>query len=259
MHASPSALTIPEAIEVFVGGFCFARSFTRRYVAERLDGLWVMRDAPPARAAARSRERKREVIAHDKSPAEVVGMIREAALPWHFVCHLHSDDEDFEAVRDGYRARGYRALATEWMFVHDLAAIAAAASTPPVRRIRREEDAERIRRARRGRRAIRQEDLAAERPRQRLYAAMDEREVYGWVSSIPVGRHAWVSDLLVRPEHRGRGLGRSLMSKLLRDDRDHGVAASVLLASRDGARLYPHVGYRQIAVLQMFAPRRDDA
>jgi GNAT superfamily N-acetyltransferase len=259
MSSPPPPLTIPEALEVFVGGFCFVRSFTRPYVAERLGGLWVLRDAP-APGGNRSRgERKREVIAHYAPPAEVVRAIRAAAIPWHFVCHVHGTDGSFQEVRAAYKALGYRAIATEWLFAHHLAEVPELAATPPVRRVRSEGDAERLRRARRGRRAIRREDLGAERPAQRLYAAMDDREVYGWVSSVPVGRHAWVADLMVRPEHRGRGFGRALMSALLLDDRAQGVASSVLLASSDGARLYPHLGYRQIGVLQMFAPRRGSA
>jgi hypothetical protein len=46
------------------------------------------------------------------------------------------------------------------------------------------------------------------------------------------------------------------MSALLADDRAHGVESSVLLASSDGARLYPHLGYRRLGVLQIFCPVR---
>jgi GNAT superfamily N-acetyltransferase len=257
MRAPAPTLPLAAAIDVFVGGFCFLRSFARPYVAERVEGLWVLHDAPRTRTAHRGRERKHEVIAHGTSPDAVLATIRDAGLPWHFVCHLHSPEEPFAEIRAAYRDLGYRALATEWMFVHDLADVPAHASTPEARRVLTADDAERIRRARRGRRAIRRQDLTAEPAAQRLYATMDSREVFGWVSSVPVGRHAWVADLMVRAEHRGKGLGRALMSALLLDDRAHGVESSVLLASSDGARLYPHLGYRQIGVLQMFAPRRD--
>jgi GNAT superfamily N-acetyltransferase len=209
-----------------------------------------MRDAPP-----RARPRKVEVVAHGTAPGEVVRTIREAELGWHFVCHLHEDEGEFAAVREGYKAQGYRALETEWMFAHDLDAVPALASDPPVRRVRAAADAERLRAVSRSR-PIRREHLGAEPAPQRLYAAMDERAVYGWVSSIAVGSRAWVADLFVRPEQRGRGFGRALMSALLADDRAHGVESSVLLASSDGARLYPHLGYRRLGVLQIFCPVR---
>jgi GNAT superfamily N-acetyltransferase len=229
------------------------RSFTHPYVGERIGPLWVLRDSPPRR-----RPRKLEVVAHGASPAEVVRTVRDAGLGWHFVCHLHDSDADFTAVREGYKTQGYRALQTEWMFAHDLADAPSLASEPPARRVRLEADAERIRQASRSR-PIRREHLAVEPAPQRLYAAMDDHRVYGWVSSIPVGSRAWVADLFVKPEHRGRGFGRALMSTLLVDDRAHGIETSVLLASADGARLYPHLGYRRFGVLQIFCPARRSA
>lgn len=243
-------ISIPEAVEVFVRGFSFMKSFTHPYLVEQVGGLWVLRDAPP-----RARPRKVEVVAHGNDPAKVVRSIREARLGWHFVCHLHEHDAEFAAVREGYKERGYRALETEWMFAHDLADVPLLTSDPPVRRVRTESEAERIRKASRSR-PIRREHLTAEPAPQRLYAAMDEQTVYGWVSSIPVGTRAWVADLFVRPAHRGRGFGRALMSALLADDRCHGIEASVLLASSDGARLYPHLGYGRLGVLQIFCPVR---
>jgi GNAT superfamily N-acetyltransferase len=253
-------ISIPDAVEVFVRGFCFLRSSTRPYVAERLGHLWLLRDAPPAPragkpATVRRDPRKAEVIAYDTAPARVVAAIRDADPGWHFVCHLHEPDVLTRSIRDAYKALGYRALATEWMFAHDLGAIPALGSEPPVRRVRTEEEAERLRTLSR-RRQIRPQDLAADAAPQRLYAAMDVREVYGWVSSVPVRQHAWVANLYVPAQHRGKGFGRALMSALLADDLAHGVDASVLLASTDGARLYPHLGYRQLGVLQIFCPVR---
>ena len=47
-----------------------------------------------------------------------------------------------------------------------------------------------------------------------------------------------------------------MLAKMLRDDRAAGVRQSVLLASKAGALLYPHVGYEQIATLFIFAPTK---
>lgn len=248
--AAPT-LSISEAVEVFVRGYCFGRSSKRPYLAERLGELWFLHDPPNAK-----RPRKAEVIAHDAAPSEVVRRVREAGIGWHFICHLHESDNEFRDVREGYKREGYRALVTQWLFAADPSAAPAYASDPPARRVRTIEDAERLRRARRGRRAIREEDLAAEPAPHRLYAVIDGDEVHGWVSSIPVGMRAWVADLFVDAERRGRGFGRALMSALLADDRAHGVTASVLLASSDGARLYPHLGYHRLGVLQIFSPVR---
>src|SRR5579871_3687679 len=44
-HSRKGAMTIEQAIEVFVRGFTFTRSFTYPYQAEQVEGAWVMRDA----------------------------------------------------------------------------------------------------------------------------------------------------------------------------------------------------------------------
>jgi hypothetical protein len=43
---------------------------------------------------------------------------------------------------------------------------------------------------------------------------------------------------------------------MLRDDRTRGAKQSVLLSSHTGALLYPRVGYEQIGMLLIFAPKR---
>lgn len=243
-------MTIADAIEVFVHGFAFTRSRTHPYLAEQVNGLWILRDAP-----GRKNPRKIEVIAHGIEPAEVVRKIRESDIGWHFLCEVHVPNAPFDEIRGEYKAAGYRALGTEWLFAHDLGEIPVFESEPSVRRVTTVEESERLKLAS-GRRKILPQHLKGENQPQRLYAAMDEVRVCGWVSSIPVGRSAWVSDLYVFQEHRGKGFGRALMSALLRDDLAHGAETSVLVASSDGARLYPHLGYEQIGVLQVFCPVR---
>ena len=53
------------------------------------------------------------------------------------------------------------------------------------------------------------------------------------------------------------GIGRALLSRMLRDDRALGSVCSVLTASHTGALLYPRVGYERIGMLFMFVPRQE--
>ncbi len=234
-------MNLDAAIEVFVQAFSLGKSVAHPYLAQQVDGLWVMRDAP-----GRKCPRKIEVVSHGLDPRDVVQRIQRARLGWHFLCHVHPVKGDYQGIRDAYKSLGYRALSTEALFIHDLCDIPEFESEPPVRRVFTQAEANSIPQIAKHKLKL----LAGSRQ----FAVWDEHRDYGYVRSVPVKEDAWVSNLYVHGDSRGRGFGRALMSALLRTDRSHGVRTSVLLASSDGARLYPHLGYRRIGVLQMFCP-----
>ena len=234
-------ISIPDAIEVFVRSFSLAKSKTYPYVPTKVGDLWIMRDDPP-----RKKERKIEIIAHGPNPADIVKEVEESQVGWHFLCHIHAPDEDFQGIRKQFKELGYRSMSTEWLFAHALANIPIHDSTPPVRPVPDVETLDQINRV-----TSRPKIL---RPNTRFFSVWDETKEVGWVTSIPFKDSAWVHDLYVQSEFRGKGYGRALMSKLLMSDRENGVKQSVLLASSAGARLYPYIGYQQIGVLQMFCP-----
>ena len=62
--------------------------------------------------------------------------------------------------------------------------------------------------------------------------------------------------MYVNPRYRRRGIGRSMLAKMLRDDRAAGLRQSVLTASHTGAMLYPVVGYELIGELLLFTPKK---
>lgn len=236
-------LSIPEAIDVFVHAFCDGKSMTYPYVPTMIDGLWVMRDTPDRKNA-----RKTEVITHNIAPDKVVEILNREQIGWHFLCEIHPVDADFEGIRQAYKSLGYKAVSTEWLFVHDLQDIPVYESDPPVRLVPDQSTLDSIHMRGSQRRKL--------RPGGRHYTVWDDQQDYGWVYSIPYEQDAWVADLHVHESERGKGYGRALMSRLLRDDRELGIRHSVLLASSAGARLYPHLGYQQIGLLQMFCPAK---
>ena len=91
----------------------------------------------------------------------------------------------------------------------------------------------------------------------RQYAALVEDKPVGWVRSIDVAQATWCADMYVMPEFRRRGIARAMMARMLRDDRTHGSKLAVLTASHTGAKLYPIVGYKQIATLMLYTPKKD--
>jgi GNAT superfamily N-acetyltransferase len=97
-----------------------------------------------------------------------------------------------------------------------------------------------------------------------LLVATEDDECLGYVLGFrhltfyangPVG---WVEEILVRPECRGRGLGRALMSAFERWATEHDCTL-VALATRRAAPFYRALGYQDSAaylrkVLQYQAP-----
>lgn len=240
------------AIDVFVRGFAFTMSFTHPYITERVGPVWRMHDG----SRRRPKElRSEEFIAYDADPAVVDALAREHAASRFSICALRASDESDVPIRAGYKALGYRVATTERMFVHDLTVVAATDGPLPVVRVASVEEAERLANAARTRQIL-PAHLQQDPPVIRQYMAVDGDRPVGWVRSIATPLGAWCSNMYVEPEYRRRGAARSLLGRMLSDDRDAGAAASVLLASHAGARLYPSVGYRDIGECIVFTPAR---
>src|SRR5205814_967561 len=90
----------------------------------------------------------------------------------------------------------------------------------------------------------------------RQYAALDGQTPVAWARSITVGDSTWVSNVYVEPKYRRRGIARSMLAKMLHDDRAHGATRSVLLASHTGALLYTAVGYEPIGRLLFYTVKK---
>jgi len=243
---------VERAIEAFVRGFSFTRSFTHPYVAERIGAVWVMRDAPRKRRS--DYYRREEWVAHGVDPAEVDRIARRHTRGGYAICAIRSLRESDAPLRAAYKALEYRLGRTEPLMIHRLRGIPRIPPPYPLRRVTTPELAERLATAA-GSRQVLGEHLAEDAP-MRQYVALDGDKPVGWVGSIVAGEATWVSNMHVVPAYRRRGIGRSLLVRMLRDDRAHGSAASVLLSSHTGALLYPRVGYQQIGELLLFTPGR---
>jgi GNAT superfamily N-acetyltransferase len=246
-------ISLVDAAEVFVRGFGHVRSITYPYAVSLESGVWMLRDEPD-----RDKRRASELTAIEPT-VEQIGRRVAAASPalrrW-MLCYLEPEDPDAPRAKPpaptAFREAGYRRRSIEPLFVADPAN--APRYDGPVVRVRTHELAERTRVANSGRRQLLPSDLDTDDATTRLYAAMDGRDVVGWVSSVRVGTlGSSIANLFVTAPARRRGLGRALMSAALADDARLGIRASVLTASNDGTRLYPHVGYQQIATLHALA------
>lgn len=249
--------TVPDsrlttAIETFVRGVAFTRSFTHPYLAERVGPLWVMRDGPRRRGTYRVEE----WVGYGVSPTEIDRMAREHTRGRYCICALLDLDTDDAPMRAEFKALNYRLNNTEPLMVHDLKQIPRFDEPANVERVTTQEMADRLTKAAR-KRQILPAHLVDDAPL-RQYAALIDDELVGWVRSITTetvgGASTWCADMYVKPEFRRRGIARSLMRRMLADDRAFGAQQAVLLASHTGAKLYPVVGYRQIGTLYIYTP-----
>jgi len=85
-----------------------------------------------------------------------------------------------------------------------------------------------------------------------LLLAVDQATPVGYVlgfqhpAFFASGQVAWVEELLVRPEYRGRGAGRALMLAFERHAAGRGCRL-VALATRRAAAFYQAIGYQESA------------
>jgi GNAT superfamily N-acetyltransferase len=242
---------VERAIEVFVRGFCAVKSVTHPYEFARVGKVWVMRDGERKNAKD---YRKEEWVALDVPPQEVDAVARRGTRGRFFVCAVRGMEEDDQRLKEAYKKLGYRLLGTEPLFVHRLRRIPRPAISIAIERVKTPEMAARFGKATRTR-PIRAENLDDDAPF-RQYVAVEDGKLVGWVRSVDAGNATWCSNMYVCPAQRRRGIGRSLLARMLRDDRARGATKSVLLSSHTGALLYPRVGYEQIGQLLIFAPRK---
>ena len=245
---------ITRAIETFVHGFTFTRSFTHPYVGEQVEAMWVMRDA--LRKGKSPKYRTEEWIAHGVAPNEIDRIARQQTRGRFTICTICANGESDQEMRAEFKALGYRLNATEPLMVHSLNDIPTFARPAHLERVTTMAMAERVNKVARSRQLIPEHlpsDDSLHTPI-RQYVALIDGEIVGRVASIVAGENTWVSNMFVAPEFRRRGIARALMAQMLVDDRAAGVQQSVLLATHTGAKLYPIVGYEQIGMLYIYTP-----
>jgi GNAT superfamily N-acetyltransferase len=250
--ARSTAEQLPAVVEVFARGFAFTRSFTHPYLVDRVGPVWALADETRKRAADYRRE---EYIACGVTPPEVDRIARASTRGGFAISAIRAADEPDGPLRDAYKALGYRLGSTEPVMAHRLRRIPRLREPFPVRRVTTQHVADRLAKAARSRQVL-PEHFGPGSP-MRQYVALDRDTIVGWVRSIAVKPAAtWVSNMYVLPQYRRRGVGRSMLAKMLRDDRAAGATLSVLTASHTGALLYPVVGYELIGMLYLFTPTR---
>jgi GNAT superfamily N-acetyltransferase len=248
---SISATTLDLAINAFAQSSAITSSFTHPSIIEHFGPALVNRDAARKYPADYRRERW---TAEGMAPAELDKLTRRHARGRYCICAIQPPGEPEDALRTGYKSLGYRLQSTESFMLHSLAKIPTVSEPFAVERVLTQELADRVTRSARYRQLL-PEHLAENSPL-RQYAVVDRQIAIAWVKSITIGDSAWVDNLFVIEKYRRRGIAKSMMARMLRDDRARGAKRSLLMASHTGAMLYPLLGYEEIGKLFVFVPWR---
>ena len=88
--------------------------------------------------------------------------------------------------------------------------------------------------------------LLAEFPQGCFTARGDNGEIVGFVTSFCHLRSGWIGNLIVRPKHRGSGVGKALFRKTLEALRVAGAETIWLTASKSGMPLYEKHGFIRV-------------
>ena len=104
------------------------------------------------------------------------------------------------------------------------------------------------------------EIILAEPSRARIYVARDGAAVVAMAalhfttSTAEGGKVAWFEDCIVRPEHRGKGIGKALLEHVVGQAKAEGALRVMLLTdgdNRTAQALYRTFGFRDSAMLAM--------
>ena len=107
-------------------------------------------------------------------------------------------------------------------------------------------------------RATQDAALAASRSCGVYLAGSDRQVAYARVVTDGV-TFAWLADVVVDPEHRGRGVARALVSGILADLDRLGPTRIVLKASDEGRGLYQQLGWSPVDEPDAWMERRRPA
>ena len=75
------------------------------------------------------------------------------------------------------------------------------------------------------------------------FVAMSDDQPVGMVTATSFGRSGWIGNLIVEPDFRNRGIGRSLMGRAIESLRGKGATTLRLEADPPGVPLYRKLGF----------------
>jgi GNAT superfamily N-acetyltransferase len=234
-----------NAWALFIAGFtdtAFARRAATRFRAGPLEAVYFAEDEITGTPFA-------EFFTYGCDPAEALAAVAASQPPSH---HYLTVLEDRPGLREIIERGGFRLDDTETLMALDLAATPLPAPAWEVSVVTTAEEAEwHNANDPQGTRWALPDNLAD--PRMAHYAIVRDGRLLARGRNFHLdAAHSYVSRVYTAEIHRGQGLARALMARLLADDRTSGARWSVLTASRMGEPLYARLGYRALGTIFIF-------
>lgn len=92
--------------------------------------------------------------------------------------------------------------------------------------------------------------------------AIEENRVVGYVSALVHGNYAHIASIAVPKDYRRRGIGRALMSELIKSlklRRIRTVSLEVRKSNTSAIRFYEILGFERMGVIQSYYENGEDA
>lgn len=233
-------MDLAQAVEISSCAIALRKSRFHPHLARQVDGMWVLRDQGPIKTP-----RKSEVFVSDLAPDDLLHRLKTHDLGWHFLCACHGPQVDATEFREKLKRGGYRVSSTAWVYVHDYQELQDFEREDEVKHLATQEEINGI---------ADHQWKPRKQDEDSCFYALADPVIFGMVESMKIGGDAYASDLYVRKEYRGQGYGAALKSALLKGDKARGLGSSVLVANREGRRLYPRLGYEEIGVMHVLTP-----
>ncbi len=244
-------LTVENAIDCFTSSFCYLRSFNYPYIEDSCDGITVMHDNPLRGEKSRTSE---IVIKPSIEPQRIHQMVAGFhSHPRILLSAFSLTSEETLQLKSQYKGYGYRLLRTLPMFQCSSLSEYTNVLNYNCVEVFSTEQAEMLKQAL-GHTLVKCGENGILDSKIKIFYVELDGAVVGWVRSIRCYRNiSYISDVNVLPEYRRRGIGTALMHALVNSNYSDGFLYSVLLATSAGSKLYQSTGFKEIAMLQMFA------
>jgi GNAT superfamily N-acetyltransferase len=181
---------------------------------------------------------------------------RNASTASASICLLRENPHEGRPAIDYMKQNGYRYLRSEPLMVRRTGDIDSSLGDFDIRCVSTLDEGRQVDKLAGGRQFL-PEDLDQFPPPVRVYYAVVDGVVAGYARSVSTSMGpSYLAGMYTDPERRRCGIASNILRKLLTDEARYGIESNVLVATRDGEKLYRSLDYETLGSLYIFKPIR---